>query len=180
MMFPDLLALREEYERQGILLCFNGPTSRSLIEEIGRALRNYMHAEQAETGAIMDVFAIYIEMTQNIRHYAAQRNYSEQQAHATVAIGKDDEGRYVVSAANLVELADGRALVRRIEEISQLDKVRLKAAYKERLHRPRDVQSATGAGLGLLDMARKVGAPLVTALTELADGRALFCLRAVI
>jgi hypothetical protein len=180
MMFPDLLALREEYERQGIMLCFNGPTSRSLIEEIGHALRNYMQAEQAAPSAIMDVFAIYIEMTQNIRRYAAQRDYDEQQAHATVAIGKDPEGRYAVSAANLVDLADGRELVRRIESISQLDKVQLKAAYKEQLRRPRDAQAASGAGLGLLDIARKTSAPLMTALTELANGRALFCLRAVI
>lgn len=43
----DLLAMRESYTRQRILLCFNGPISRSLIEEIGHALRNYLHAEQA-------------------------------------------------------------------------------------------------------------------------------------
>jgi len=179
-MFPDLLTLREEYERQGILLCFNGPTSRSLIEEIGHALRNYMQADQAAPGAIMDVFAIYIEMTQNIRHYAAQRGYSEKQSHATVAIGKDEEGRYAVSAANVVEQADGAELVRRIEAISLLDKVQLKAAYKEQLRRPRDEHSTSGAGLGLLDIARKASAPLTTALTELPAAQALFCLRAVI
>ena len=44
----DLLAMRESYTRQRILLCFNGPISRSLIEEIGHALRNYLHAEQAK------------------------------------------------------------------------------------------------------------------------------------
>ncbi len=66
----DLLAMRESYTRQRILLCFNGPISRSLIEEIGHALRNYLHAEQAKPSEAMDVFAVYIEMTQNIRHYA--------------------------------------------------------------------------------------------------------------
>jgi hypothetical protein len=37
--------------RQRILLCFNGPISRSLIEEIGHALRNYTQAEQARRPA---------------------------------------------------------------------------------------------------------------------------------
>ena len=53
----DLLAMRESYTRQRILLCFNGPISRSLIEEIGHALRNYLHAEQAKPSEAMDVFA---------------------------------------------------------------------------------------------------------------------------
>ena len=43
----DLLAMRESYTRQRILLCFNGPISRSLIEEIGNALRNYLERNGA-------------------------------------------------------------------------------------------------------------------------------------
>ena len=38
----DLFAMREQFNSQQILLCFNGPISRSLIEEIGNALRNYL------------------------------------------------------------------------------------------------------------------------------------------
>ena len=121
----DLLAMRESYTRQRILLCFNGPISRSLIEEIGHALRNYMQAEQAHPSEAMDVDAVV-----------------------------DDEGR--------------------------LDKAQLKAAYKEQLRRPRDSGVSSGAGLGLLDIARKSGMPLQTSLTEQPDGRAFFSLRAVI
>ncbi|AGI22038.1 hypothetical protein H681_00780 [Pseudomonas sp. ATCC 13867] len=176
----DLLAMRESYTRQRILLCFNGPISRSLIEEIGHALRNYLQAEQAHPSEAMDVFAVYIEMPQNIRHYASLRGYGEQDASATVAIARDEEGHYVVSAGNLVELEDGRSLVRSIESIADLDKVQLKAAYKEQLRRPRDAEATTGAGLGLLDIARKSNAPLKTSLTEQPDGRAFFSLRAVI
>ncbi|MBO3275839.1 hypothetical protein D3C76_981870 [compost metagenome] len=180
METPDLLAMRESFNRQRIMLCFNGPISRSLIEEIGHALRNYMQAEQAHPSEAMDVFAVYIEMTQNIRHYATQQGYSDHDASATVAISRNDDGHYVVSAGNLVELADGQQLVRSIEGIAGLDKVQLKAAYKEQLRRPRDAEATTGAGLGLLDIARKSSAPLQTSLKEQPDGRAFFSLRAVI
>lgn len=151
----DLLAMRESYTRQRILLCFNGPISRSLIEEIGHALRNYLHAEQAKPSEAMDVFAVYIEMTQNIRHYANLKGYGEHEAAATVAIARNEDGHYVVSAGNLVERDDGQSLVRSIQAIANLDKAALKAAYKEQLRRPRDSGCASGAGLGLLDIARK-------------------------
>ncbi len=176
----DLLAMRESYNRQRILLCFNGPISRSLIEEIGNALRNYLAAEQAQPSAAMDVFAVYIEMTQNIRHYAVQQGYGELDASATVAIARDDQGHYQVSAGNLVERADGERLVALVERLAMLDKVQLKAAYKEQLRKPREAGAASGAGLGLMDIARKSSQPLQASLHEQPDGRAFFSLRAVI
>lgn len=176
----DLLAMRETYNRQRIMLCFNGPISRSLIEEIGNALRNYLAAEQAQPSAAMDVFAVYIEMTQNIRHYATRMQYGEQDASATVAIARNEEGRYVVSAGNLVEYEDGLRLVEWIDRLGGLDKAQLKAAYKEQLRKPREGDSTSGAGLGLLDIARKSSQPLHASLREQSEGRGFFSLHAVI
>ncbi|QNM95883.1 biofilm regulation protein kinase SiaB [Chitinimonas koreensis] len=176
----DLYQLREYFNRQHMLLCFNGPISRSLIEEIGNALKNYLQADQAQPSAAMDVFGVYIEMSQNIRHYAISHGYDEQTASATVVIARDDAGRYVVSAGNLVEVADGQALLARVQELAGLDKAQLKARYKEQLRKPREDGVASGAGLGLIDIARKAGAPLSASLAEHPDGRAFFSLRAVI
>lgn len=114
-----MFAMRECYNQQQIMLCFNGPISRSLIEEIGNALRNYMAEEQAHPSSAMDVFAVYIEMTQNIRHYTREKNWSDQQAGATVVVARDDVGRYVVSAGNLIETADGQLLLTAIAELAQ-------------------------------------------------------------
>lgn len=47
METTELISLREHFNRNHILLCFNGPTSRGLIEEIGNALKNYLHADNA-------------------------------------------------------------------------------------------------------------------------------------
>lgn len=104
----------------------------------------------------------------------------EHEAAATVAIARNEDGHYVVSAGNLVERDDGQSLVRSIQAIANLDKAALKAAYKEQLRRPRDSGCASGAGLGLLDIARKSSEPLAASLKEQPDGRAFFSLRAVI
>jgi hypothetical protein len=180
MQATNLYTLREHFNQQRILLCFNGPISRSLIEEIGNALKNYLAAEQAQPSAAMDVFGTYIEMSQNIRHYAARRGYGEAEGSATVVIARDDAGHYVVSAGNLVEAADGDALLAKVDALAALDKVQLKAAYKEQLRKPRDADATSGAGLGLIDIARKASEPLTATLTQHGDGRAFFGLRAVI
>jgi len=180
MQSPDLNSLREFCNARRIMLCFNGPISRSLIEEIGNALRNYLEADRVQPGAAMDVFGIYIEMTQNIRHYATRMNYGEAEAAATVVIARDETGRHVVSAGNLVEVDDGRALVTRIEQLAALDKAALKQLYKEQLRRPRDTGQSSGAGLGLIDIARKASAPLAATALERPDGRSFFSLTALV
>jgi len=176
----ELYALREQFDRERIMLCFNGPISRSLIEEIGNALRRYLESEQTLPGAATDVFASYIEMTQNIRHYAARKGYSDFDAGATVIIARDVDGRHVVSAGNLVELDDGRALLARIEALAGMDRAALKAAWKAQLRQPRDEASPSGAGLGLIDIARRCSAPLTAGLAPHSDGRGFFSLRATV
>lgn len=176
----DLFAMRERFNDQQIMLCFNGPISRSLIEEIGNALRNYLSAEHAHPSAAMDVFAVYIEMTQNISHYTRVKNWSEQEAGATVVVSRNEDGRYVVSAGNMVDMADGEQLVEAVKQLGAMDKAQLKSAYKEQLRRPRDAEKTSGAGLGLIDIARKANEPLQASLKTVVGDRGFFSLRAVI
>lgn len=128
----------------------------------------------------MDVFSVYIEMSQNIRHYAAAMGYVEPDATATVVIAETSDGHYVVSAGNIVQSPDGQTLVERVASLAQLDKQQLKALYKEQLRRPRQEGASTGAGLGLIDVARKSSAPLQCSLDALDAGKAFFTIRATI
>lgn len=176
----DVLSLREAFIRQGIMLCFNGPFSATLIEEIGQALRKHMQGLQESQSAVTDVFSVYIELTQNIRHYTALRGLDGADAHATLIVSRSEDGRYVVSAGNVTTDADGTALVARIEALSRLDKAELKAEYKNQLRQPRDPAAKTGAGLGLIDLARRAREPLGCSLTGLDRGLSFFSLRVVI
>ncbi|NLQ17466.1 hypothetical protein HGG82_07475 [Marinomonas sp. M1K-6] len=174
MSSPDLYGLRERFEKDNILLCFNGPISRSLIEEIGNALKNYLKSEQLSPASALDVFAAYIELTQNIRHYAASSQLPGADT-ATVIVSHYD-GCYRVAAGNMVRVADGKALVERIALFAKMDKAELKTLYKTQLRRPRDETAVTGAGLGLIDMARKSSKPMEATLKDIGNDMAYFSL----
>jgi Family of unknown function (DUF6272) len=176
----SLASLRDFFSAERILICFNGPTSRTLISEIGVALKEHIESSTDSLSAAMDVFSVYIEMSQNIRHYASAMAYIEPDATATVVIAETDDGRYVVSAGNVVQLPDGEELVERISSLALMDKTQLKALYKEQLRQPRIEGASTGAGLGLIDVARKSSAPLQCSLDSLDAGKAFFTIRAII
>lgn len=175
---PDISALRELFTRDRIMLCFNGPITATLIEEIGIALRNYMEGLAETTSAVSDVFSVYIEITQNIRRYTRERPHLALEC-ANILVSRDEDGRYVVSAGNVVDTPDGEALRTRIGELAAMDKATLKNSFKAQLRRPRD-EVGDSAGLGLIDMARKAARPLTCDLLPLDHARSIFQLRVVL
>lgn len=176
----DVLALRDAFEQQRILMCFNGPFSASLIEEIGLALRKHLEGVAASPSSVLDVFSVYIELTQNIRHYMRTHAMPDEQTRATVVISHRADGHYLVSAGNQVRAEDGKYLLARVEELAGMDKSTLKAAYKEQMRQPRAPDASTGAGLGLIDMARRASEPLAARLQALDADMAFFSLEVVI
>lgn len=178
MRQDDMMALREIFVRSNVVLGFNGPFSQSVIEELGEAIRRHLES-QAQTGKrIADVFAVYIEMTQNIRHYAegvAETEAERADLNAgTVLIGAEPEN-YTVMSGNLVRNEHVEALRGKLDSVLALDAAGLKKAYKERLRAPVE-DGAVGAGLGFLQMARKAARPLEYSIAPAGPTHSFFSL----
>ncbi len=178
MSTPDLYDLREIFDRQRIMVCFNGPINAALIEEIGRALRDYLNHQQETPSAVADIFSVYIEMTQNIRRYADQHPDLAGASNAAIIVSREDE-HYVISAGNVVTHDDGIALRTRVEGLTGLDRAALKALFKTQLRQPREGLNGS-AGLGLIDMARKATLPLSATVREIDAERSFLSLRVVL
>lgn len=175
----NLHDVRSTLSAAGILICFNGPFNHSVIEELGKALRKYLENEEVQRSAVMDVFSVYVEATQNLANYANRPNLAddERQRRNTgiIVIGRQGD-RYVVQSGNPVRPEDAEALRRKLDRLATLDKAGLKALYKEQARSPVETGGA-GAGLGLIDMARKARLPLEYGLVPEADGRVFFSLK---
>jgi len=89
----DLLALHCSCSQQRVLLSFDGPFSQGLIEVLGLALRDHLREQDASHDRTMDVFSVYIEMTQNICHYIDMRGYCGEATDAALAISLDRNDR---------------------------------------------------------------------------------------
>jgi hypothetical protein len=153
----DLFQLREQFSREGIMMCFNGPFCHSIIEEMGTAVKNYLEAEDITRMAVQDVFAVYIEMAQNVRNYQIQRNLpTGDTGPATILIAKQGE-TYAVTSGNVIMKTDIAPLVSRIDHINSLDSAALKKLIRQQL-RSETPPGALGAGIGLMEMARRSNA----------------------
>ena len=170
----NLFALKEQLRDAGILISFTGSFSHSIIEELGTAVKKYLESAESQKTAMMDVFSVYIEAAQNVRNYGERTGSGKSEADASIVVIARANARYRIYAGNVIESTDAQGLGARLDALAMLDKAGLKDAYKEQLRKQRP--EGQGAGLGLIEMARRASQPLQYSFTPLADGRAYFSL----
>ncbi len=174
----NILNLRNKLNRYGVIMSFTGPFSQGIIEEIGDALRNYLETKMNSRGEIFKVFSIFIEQTQNIKNYAYQLPDENTQEEILLSgilnIGFKDE-KYFVSSGNLVKNEDVEELKERLMKIESYDKKELAKVYRKIL-RSKKEDDNDGAGLGLIEMARKASENIVFNFEETEQGYHFFTL----
>jgi hypothetical protein len=174
----DLDLIRQFLATEGILMCFHGPFRHSIIEELGKAVRTHLEVESMRKTAMADVFTVFIEAAQNVANYAAGGDWAEDerdQAQAGVLVIGRNDGRYLVRCGNFIRRGDAAALVARLDALAGQSPEALKALFKERA-RAELPPGSTGAGLGLIRMARTASRPLDYAVVAHDPGLDYFSL----
>ena len=168
---------------EGVILYFDGPISQGVVESLAGLMRLKMRAEEAGLGSVQRVFAVLVEQMQNIVRYSSERQPSGdgppgEMAHGRVAVGREDDGKFFVACANRIHAEDGSGLAERIDRLRAMSRDELKAYYKER-RKAAAGDSAKGAGLGFVEMARKAALPLSYDIVPVDGSTSLFSMKVV-
>ena len=179
-MQTNLLELQTVLQKFGVMISFSGRFSQEIIEELGDAVKKYLETESISQTDTYNVFSIFIEQTQNIKNYCTLKigsaHFEKIANSGIVIIGKSAQG-YYVSAGNLVECADVIKISAILDRLVAMDKTEMKKAYKEQM-RAEIPPGSSGAGLGLIDMARKASGPLEYSIQQIDTGVCFFTLKA--
>lgn len=171
-MFADkIIDLQNTLSSNGILISFSGRFSQGIIEELGEAIVQHMEAEDRPRNDIYNVFAIFVETTNNIKKYVnsklGRESYQQIYNSGIVTIGRGEEG-YFICSGNLIEKDDAGILADQLDALIALDKNQLKLRYKEQMKQDLPPDSS-GAGLGLIDIARKASRPIKYSIRDMQD-----------
>jgi hypothetical protein len=165
-----------------VLICFSGRFSQGIIEELGEAIKKHMENEDKSKKDIFNVFSIFIEQTQNIKNYVANKQNSNGYelicSSSIVCIGKTVEG-YFIWSGNTIENLDREPLRAKLDLVSKLGKDELKKLYREQMKK--DIEPGSlGAGIGLIDIARKATLPIEYSFEAVDNCRSFYQLRVVV
>ena len=180
----DLFDLRATLQRQGIIFAFSGYMTETVLSGVGEAIKQKLTIDDADTKTLRSVFAVFVEQMQNIIRYsaelAAQSSAGDSPLleirYGIVTIGQEGS-RYIVQAGNLVAQKDVERLRTRLTKIRDMNKEELRALHKEQL-RAAPEEGSKGAGLGIMEIARRASKPIEFDFTDVDGDYAFFTLKA--
>lgn len=187
MLAKDLYDFRALLKKRGVMLCYSGYVTEAVLAGVGDALKQKMTIDEASTKTIRSVFAIFVEQMQNMIRYSAEKEPELiasgvqppfELRYGVLAISQAKDG-FAVEAGNLVLHQDVEPLRERLARLASADKDALKAFYKEQLKTPPENESK-GAGIGLIEIARRANKPIAFDFFAVDDRFAFFTLRAEI
>ncbi len=161
------------------MLTFKGAMSQDALVEIGDVVRLTRHQRpEPEPQQIKKLFAIMVEMAQNILTYSSERQFMSELGR-DVGIGmimllKRNEA-FMLRCGNCVLNEQVEAIRQKCEYINTLDKDELRRYYTQELKKAAEPGS-NRAGLGLIDIARRSGRPLDYAFHPVKDDCSFFTL----
>jgi hypothetical protein len=189
MLARELLDIRTVLQSQGIIFAYSGYVTETVLSGVGEAVKQKLAIEDADTKTIRSVFAVFVEQMQNIIRYSAETVPQTPSAAAAAAAGLlremrygiltigEEGGEYVVHAGNLVRQGDVKKLRERLTRIRDMSKEELRALHKEQL-RSDPEEGSKGAGIGLMEIARRASKPIEFDFTDVDSEYTFFSLKA--
>jgi hypothetical protein len=181
-MISKLTEIQKVLGSSGISICFSGRFSQGLIEEIGDAVKKHMENEERPKNDVFNVFSIFVEQSQNIKNYVICKErspcYNRIANSAVICIGQEDN-RYFIWSANIMENVDVKPLQAKLEAVIGLSKDELKKLFKEQLKQEFE-PGQTGAGVGIFDIAKRASQPLEFSIDTIDETYSLFELKVIV
>jgi uncharacterized protein DUF6272 len=184
-MLINLAQINQDFDRRGIFLNLAGPLSQNLMVEMGSLMKTKMKLEGSDSATIRKVFSVLVELNQNIIHYSSEKTsemsespIDNQDGCGIISIGRENN-HYFLLSGNLINNERVTQLNQRLGLIVKMDKEELKKEY----HLQRKIgpeETSKGAGLGLIDIARKASQPLGYRFDKIDEVHSFFSLKIMV
>jgi len=172
----DLLSLRKLIMKNKIVLTFEGKMSQGVLINLVETLKekllasadNEVELEDSDSRqfVVKKVYAIFIELAQNIQNHSAEKVLIEgAETGVGIIVIREDEECFTITSGNQVTLSKADSLNKYCEELNGLSSEEIRKLYRTQLRRERQ-EGSRGAGIGLLEVTKKTGNPIVHSLTK--------------
>ena len=142
-------------ERNGIVLIYEGDFSQNFTKSMLAFMEKKFISEELEDIIRRKLFNVMVEILQNLSKHKYQDEHTGDLLSSSFLIGHNRESYFIISSNPIVNDRIS-SLEEKLKHINSLDKDGLKKAYKE-VRLKGKFSEVGGAGIGLIDMARKSG-----------------------
>jgi hypothetical protein len=181
LYFAFTLNLNELYKNMlpdDIIVSYKGAPSQSLLDSLLSIADEKLTAIEPQSNLKKKVYHILIEALQNLYHHLDTKALAPDKEADTILfiLARQEGGGYIIITGNYLPTAEVSKLRSHIDKINSASKEEIKQLYRAQLHAG-EVSEKGGAGLGIIDIARRSGQKLDYSFEEGLCGNSFFSLK---
>ena len=168
-------------EKDDIILSFKGDITQELLSSVYQIMESRLDNVEENLKRKKKFYHILVECLQNVYHHMeAMRSDGEKQAddeigNAIFMVAQGEENSYRIITGNYILNEKVTDLQSSLDQISAMNAEELRAYYVEKLNTT-ELSNKGGAGLGMIDIARKSGHKLDYNFHKISDKYSFFSL----
>jgi hypothetical protein len=149
-----------------VKVIYSGPLWASGIDGMAEMLLKRLEFDDIPLNAFQSVFSIFVEQMNNMMMYSADKERRTNSEGNPLEISKGifilgvQDTEYFIQCGNVVTNYSAEILKTRIDYLNTLDKKGLRQYYKQQMHAENSNLESKGAGVGLIEIARRASAPI--------------------
>jgi hypothetical protein len=147
-----------------IYISYNGPLWDDGIRGIAEMVKTSLSYEDLSSNASKTIFSVFVEQVTNMLMYSAEKEVFEKMDKNEVSTGMlllGHKGRtHFIQTGNVIRSDSVETVKNKIDHLNTLDKKELRQYHREIMRNGDDNPDSKGAGLGLIEIARRVSAPI--------------------
>jgi len=152
VFMQSILSLYDELATNGIYIVYIGKFTQRVTNMFSNMLEEELEKKTEDKKTRKRVFHAMVETMQNIQRHAEE--YSDDTfSNGLFMIGKKD-GIYYIVTTNKTSVTNKEKIIKAIDTVNAATKEELNEMYKKQL-KDGKIGEHGGAGLGLIDIARK-------------------------
>ena len=155
------------------MISYKGAITEDLITTVLQYIESRFKHFPATARVRRKVVSVLVEAMQNIFHHGEKAKSQPQEEEDSTVMVYRREADYLILAGNRVESGKAFELKERIDRINSMSRDELNANYR-RILETRNKSSASGSGVGMIDIARRTGQQIEFTM-EKVEGNYYFC-----
>ncbi|MCL2718279.1 MAG: SiaB family protein kinase [Lachnospiraceae bacterium] len=170
-MIGNMLEYYNMTKKNNVEIIYTGALWAGGIEGLGSTLRRQMEFEELSLSASQSVFSVFVELMNNMLMYSVEKMDIE--GHPGVSKGvfvlASKQKVYFAQSGNMMKTENVELVKGRIDYLNSLDKQGLRKFYKEKIRQKDENEGSKGAGLGLIEIAKRSNEPIIYEFTPCGE-----------
>ena len=178
MSHSSVYELLQNMEADNIIFAYQGEVNEALLEAVYAMMDNHLEQRKSASEFKKRFYHLLVESLQNVFHHqtpvSLQLNKSEF-ATSGFIIKSNGKDTYSIITGNYIFNSEVDNLKNKLDEVNKLSPEALRNQYRQSLS-GNEFSEKGGAGLGIIELARKSGNKLNYEFNKVSNEYSFFCL----